>query len=175
MIMSSPAWILLSLTIFPPQNPALIARNAATQSGSSKGEALEGWRAEKPHIFCNRQSDYQVMAGREPGLVMSNLNIGPAIPVFTHHNVVGGPYHRNGKEILDIGEFFATDLTAAERITRERGIKYVAYCEDREPLPTGPQYEDALAVRIVTGKEPAWLERLSVPGERLQFFRVRLP
>jgi hypothetical protein len=154
-IMSSPAWILLGLTFFPANSSA----KASVQSIG--GTEAADWRAKDPYIFCHKQSEFQVLAGLEPGLVMSDLNIGPAVPVFTHHDVVSGPYHRNEKAILDTGEYFGTNLEAAQRITRERGIDYVAYCEDVEPLPTSPKYKDALAVKIVA------------KGDRLHVFRVR--
>ncbi len=167
-IMSSPAWIVLSIAFIPHSSEGKAA-------GTSASRSHEGWRADDPHIFCNRESDYAAMAALEPGLVMSDLNIGPAVPVFTHHTVVGGPYHRNERAILDTRDFFRTDVQTAERITRERGIKYVAFCEDVEPLSPNPKRKDALAVQIVTGKEPAWLERISHEGERMHLFRVRLP
>ncbi len=106
---------------------------------------------------------------------MSDINSGPSIVVFTPHLAIGGPYHRNGRAILDMLDFFETDLENPARIARERGIAYVAYCENIDPFGVEYDSSEALAVKIERGEAPDWLERVSAPGERLHVFRVKKP
>jgi hypothetical protein len=171
-LLSSPAWLGAAIILFPQKDPAGLVATAVADNAAG---AEHGWRSREPYLLCNKQSDYAALASLPPGLVMSDINTGPEVVIFTRHDSIGGPYHRNGKAILDMLDFFETDLVNPQRIARERAIAYVAYCEDIEP--NGPELagSPALAVRIVEGKEPAWLERVSPAGDRLHVFRVRLP
>jgi hypothetical protein len=103
---------------------------------------------------------------------MSDINSGPPILVFTDHFVVGGPYHRNERAILDMLDFFETNLDNPRRIAAERKIDYVAWCDPGDL--TGPKYENspALAVHLAEGDPPSWLEPLSPKDDRLQVYRV---
>jgi hypothetical protein len=170
--LSSPVWLGAAVLLFPQEDPAGFA---APANASEPAAQAVSWRESEPAIFCNRQSDYATLAALDRGLVMSDINSGPSVVVFTQHDAIGGPYHRNGKAILDMLDFFETDLDNPRRIARERGIRYVAWCENIEPF--GEEYRDsqALAVRIERGEEPQWLERISPPGDRLHLFRVTNP
>lgn len=170
--LAAPVWLGLAVLLFPQPDPASYA-TPAHAAGSVTQSA--SWRDNEPAIFCNMQSEFATLAALEQGLVMNDINSGPAVIVFTHHFAIGGPYHRNGRAILDMLDFFETDLENLARIARERGIRYVAYCENIEPF--GPEYDssDALAVKIERGEAPDWLERVSTPGERLHVFRVKNP
>lgn len=161
---AAPTWLALSAL--------LPARNGAAEIVAGQGAAgAAGWRSRQPYIFCNRQSDYAAFAGQPPGLVISDINSGPAIAVFTANLSVGGPYHRNARAILDMMDFFHSDLEQPRRIAAERAVDYVAWCE-----PVGPLAESesgTLAARLARGEAPDWLEPLSAPGDRLHLFRVR--
>lgn len=167
-MLASPLWIAIGAVVFPA---AQASAPEATQAGS--GETAGGWRDAEPYIFCNRESDYRTLAGLPDGVVMSDINSGAVIPVLTGHASIGGPYHRNGKAILDMLDFFETDLANPRRIAAERGFAYVAWCEPVEALDPDEKHKDALAVHILAGTEPDWLERLSPRGDRLHVFRVK--
>lgn len=170
-LLASPTWLAMGALVIPPKaEPAVPAVDTAQTSGSASG-----WRARGPHVFCNRQSEYAELARLPPGLVMSDIDSGPAILVFTRHSAVGGPYHRNDRAILDIIDFFETDIGKARSVAIARGIAYVAYCEDVAPLEARLNDNPALAVKIRQGMEPDWLERVSTPGSRMHVFKVRLP
>lgn len=161
--LASPAWLLLS---------AVLAANNGTAArvAGETGAQAPGWRAQQPYMFCNRQSDYAAFAGQPAGLVMSDVNSGPAIPVFTSNFSVGGPYHRNGRAILDMMDFFRTDMEKPRRIAAERAIDYVAWCEPVEPLAQSES--GTLAAHLARGEAPDWLVPLSAPGDRLHVYKV---
>jgi hypothetical protein len=94
--------------------------------------------------------------------------------IFTRHDGIGGPYHRNGKAILEMLDFFETDEARARAIADARGIDYVALCEDVEIADAENLRSATLAARILSGREPGWLERVSPRVERLHVYRVQL-
>ena len=165
-MLASPAWLGIAHVLVPQRGAA---DSRATTTG--KAAQLSAWRLQAPDAFCNRQSDYAVLGALKPGLIMSDSNSGPEIVVFTSHFAVGGPYHRNARAIIDMLDFFGTDLEKPLRIARDRSIAYVAFCE---PVELRQGFGDeTLANAIVLGHEPGWLERLSPVGARLHVFRFR--
>ncbi len=167
--MLSPVWAAIGEAAFP-ERPG---PSAAGTEPDVRQVDLPAWKTRPAYLFCNEESQYAVLASLPKGLVMNDINSGSPILVFTDHFVVGGPYHRNGRAILDMTDFFETDADKPQRIAGERGIDYVAWC-DPGGLD-GPAYADspALAARLAHGEVPDWLEGVSPRDDRLQVFRVR--
>lgn len=165
-LLLSPAWVAAGLVAFP-------AKGSAPSPVSPANASETSWRAASPAVFCNRAGDYKALAPLPRGLVMSDINSGAAIPVFTDHDSIGGPYHRNATAILTMLDFFDTDLAKAREIAASRGIDYVAWCEPVKLPAEADRNEEGLAVHILEGTEPDWLERISPAGSRLHVFRVR--
>lgn len=168
--MMSPVWFVAGGLLFPDQRFAPVVQRAVEDKAA--GRAVAEWKTKPFYLFCNEAGQYDFLASLPAGHVMSDLNSGPAILVFTGHTVVGGGYHRNERAILDMLDFFETDLDAPRRLAAERRLDYVAWCDPGEL--DAPKYAAslALAVQLAAGTEPDWLERLSPAGERLQVFRV---
>ncbi|MEC9343241.1 MAG: hypothetical protein VYD64_05275, partial [Pseudomonadota bacterium] len=170
LVLLSPTWLLAGTTIFPE------APGAASAGGGAAGRPgrpdLPQWKREAIGPFCNRQDQFAVLAALPKGLVMNDINSGPSILVFTDHAVIGGPYHRNERAILDMTDFFETDEDNPARIARERGIDYVAWCDPGNLDGPGYAGNPALAARLARGETPDWLQRLSSPDDRLQVLRV---
>jgi hypothetical protein len=131
------------------------------------------WRKDDDAPLCNRQEQYSELAKLPAGMVMSDINSGPPILVFTGHWAIGGPYHRNGAAILDMLDFFETDLEKPRDIAARRGIDYVYFCDTGDFTRAEAEASASLAGRIVLGTEPGWLERLTPKGQRYHLFRVR--
>jgi hypothetical protein len=166
-LLISPTWLALS-SVLPSNEADHFPISTAVASPGNEAD----WKRTKPDPMCNRQSDFALLAGLPKSYVMTDINSGPAAIIFTSHDVVGGPYHRNERAILDMVDFFSTDLEAPERIARARGIDYVAYCEPSRPLSEKEKASDSLLVHIIVGTEPAWLRRVSARGDRLHVFKV---
>ncbi len=121
---------------------------------------------------CFAQSDYSFLRSLPKGYVLNALNIGPAILVFTDHSVVGGNYHRNGDAILDIQRFFASKEDKAREIISRRQTGYVAICNNQPDASSLETLRDFMEIRLLAGKSPHWLERISPEGDNLLVFRV---
>ena len=165
----SPVWLVVANAVLPPPgNPA---------SAAVAGDAPEWSRQGNVSSICNRDTDFSFLATLPPGLVLNDLNTGPAILVFTGHSVVAGNYHRNGRAILETMDFFAADEATARKIATRRKPLYVAYCQ---PLPVAQpsvpskkgSSAESIGRRILDGREPAWLQRISPAADRLKVYRV---
>jgi len=165
--MLSPIWILAGQALFPDVNSAPVAAD------TNAGEPVAAWKTESRYLFCNEKSQYAVLAGLPAGHVMSDINSGPEILVFTPHTVAGGGYHRNGKAILSMLDFFETDMEKPRAIAGAGAFQYVAWCDSGELTDAKYDSSPALAVALARGKPPAWLEPLSPAHDRLQVYRVR--
>lgn len=165
-----PAWMGLANVVIPHTGTAAGVTKARADDSADHNVPL--WKTRDIYIFCNQQAQYEQLAKIPRSNVMTDINSGPAIVIFTAHNVVGGPYHRNAAAIIDMLDFYESDLENPRRIARERAIEYVTYCEPGEEILTGTKDSNALAIHIRNGTEPEWLERLSGPNERLHIFRV---
>ncbi|MCG6857050.1 MAG: hypothetical protein LJE67_03195 [Salaquimonas sp.] len=169
-VMLSPVWMIAGEAVLPGKARDLYVSHET--NGTTPQAELPAWKKKDIYLFCNEASQYAVLRALPRGYVMNDINSGPSILVFTHHSVVGGPYHRNGRAILDMTDFFETDLDKPKRIAAERDIDYVAWCDPGDL--DGPQYasSQALAALFARGEAPDWLERISSKDDRLQVFRV---
>ena len=90
---------------------------------------------------------------------MTLVDLGPRIIATTHHSAIAGPYHRNGKAILDLHH--AYDGNAADFLdtARRHGASYFLLCPD---FPEGTIYRarspGGFYARLERGDVPAWLE-----------------
>ena len=66
---------------------------------------------------------------RQPkGMIFTFIDLGPRLIVATHHDAVGGPYHRNDQAIADVMKAFRGDEAQAHRIIREYRSDYLLIC-----------------------------------------------
>ena len=124
---------------------------------------------------CFDKSSERLFAEVPPGLVMAPLFYGPTVLMLSAHDVVGGPYHRNGQAILDTVNVTHKPSDEARKIIDARGVDYVAACaaslESAVAVNRGP---DGLIADVLAGKAPEWLE--PVPPEEataLRLWRVK--
>lgn len=169
LLLLSPTWLGAS-ALLPSSNEVSYPFATAVASTTEEPD----WKQQEADLLCNKQSQYSVLAALPKSYVMTDINSGPATLIFTGHDVVGGPYHRNTRAILDMVDFYTTDPEKSEEIARKRGIQYVTYCEMQRPLNESEKSSDALLVQIIKGSEPAWLTRLSDKNDRLHVFKVDL-
>ena len=104
---------------------------------------------------------------RQPkGMVFSFIDLGPRLIVLTHHDAVGGPYHRNDKAIADVMKAFRGDEAQAHRIVAEYGSDYLLICPDMSTatifMSEAPK---GFYGQLVRGKVPGWLEPIELPKD----------
>jgi hypothetical protein len=76
----------------------------------------------------------------------------------THHSALAGPYHRNGKAILDIHAAFDGQPEGFRPIAARHGATYLLICPD---FPEGTVYQSrsprGFYAQLMRGEVPKWL------------------
>jgi len=129
-------------------------------SGFSKNDCLQ------PDAFAD-------LASLLPTRIMAPVDLGAHILLFTPHAVVGAPYHRNERGLIDSFNFFNIAIDDARQILVEREISLVVICEY---LPEMNGFADAANdsfVRLFAKDAlPDWLVDITLPGSILQIYQV---
>jgi hypothetical protein len=112
-----------------------------------------------------------------PGIVLSEVDLGPYVLANTDHSALAAPYHRMGWGILRAHAILKAPADgAAADLARKAGVAYVLECRmhgahgDRADMA-----RTALQKVLDAGQPPSWLQPLSAPGEPLQAYRVLPP
>ena len=77
---------------------------------------------------CVYKSDIRRLRHLQPGLVLSNLDLGPYIALATPHRAVAGPYHRIHPAIKRLIMALRAPLDEVERHVRDIGAEYDVLC-----------------------------------------------
>jgi hypothetical protein len=126
---------------------------------------------------CAYKSDIRRLRSLQPGLVLSNLDLGPYIALATPHHAVAGPYHRIHPAIKRLVVALRAPLDEAERHLREIGADYVLLCAAPDEVGgTGMAGEPAtLSGHLRSGGGVPYLEEvdLGVMQGPLKVWKVR--
>ena len=112
---------------------------------------------------------------RQPkGVVFSFIDLGPRLISVTHHDAIGGPYHRNDRAIADVMLAFRGDEANARRTITEYGADYVLVCPDMSTatifMAEAPK---GFYAGLVKGRVPAWLTPIDLgPKSPLKMWKV---
>ena len=105
--------------------------------------------------------------------IMSPIDLGAHIMLYTPHAVVAAPYHRNQQGVRDAFRFFNDPIADARKILDDRGIGLVVLCPAMTEVYGLPdRAEDSFANLYAQGNIPAWLDDVTLPGSVLQVFAV---
>ncbi len=114
---------------------------------------------------CFRVDNYGPLNRIAPAVFMTPLDIGPSLVAGSHHDAVGGNYHRNVAAIDDVLRFFGSSDAGARPIAGRHAVRYVAYCSgDGMISQMSRTYPGSLAAHLRRGNPPAWLRPFKVPG-----------
>jgi hypothetical protein len=104
------------------------------------------------------------VAQQPPGTILTFVDLGPRLIAVTPHNAIAGPYHRNGRQIVDVMRAWRGDAAYARRIVARYRVDYVLICPNlsestiyRSEAPRG------FYVQLVAGKAPGWLVPITLP------------
>lgn len=128
----------------------------------------------RPADHCLLIASYRQLAALPPGLVLSEIDIGPYVLATSGHSVMSAPYHRATDGVLAAHAILAAGPGPDEAAARRSGVDYVVDCParaDRMTHSTLPA--TSLQARLDRGEAPAWLTPLSPPKAPLQIYRVR--
>ncbi|HYE28515.1 MAG TPA: AcrB/AcrD/AcrF family protein [Allosphingosinicella sp.] len=100
------------------------------------------------------------------GQVLTFVDLGPRLITVTHHDAVAGPYHRNGRDIIDVMRAFRGSSDDARAMIERRGIDYVLICPGlSESTLYASQAKEGFYMQLVGGQIPPWLQPLSLPAK----------
>ena len=107
---------------------------------------------------------------RQPkGTIFTFIDLGPRLIVATHHNAIGGPYHRNDRAIADVMKAFRGDEAQAHRIVSEYRSDYLLICPDMSTATIFmSETPNGFYGQLAKGKAPSWLEPIDL-GEDSPF------
>ena len=107
--------------------------------------------------------------GDRPRIIATHVALGPELLYRTKHAVVGTPYHRNRRGILDnYWIFSASDSAESKRLLDARGVELVLLC----PSPRGTRtlYEptsegSTFYSRLRNAQAPHWMRPIKLPAD----------
>lgn len=124
---------------------------------------------------CRMPASYAPLAGLPAQNVMAPVDLGSHILVFTHHSVVGAPYHRNGDGVFDTFRFFNFPIADARAIAARRGLGLLVICPGMPELAGQPDAAPDAFVRLYSGNAlPGWLVPVPTSGSPLKIYRIDL-
>jgi hypothetical protein len=109
------------------------------------------------------------------GTIFTFIDLGPRLIVATHHDAIGGPYHRNDRAIADVMKAFRGDEAQARRIITEYRSDYLLICPDMSTatifMSEAPR---GFYGQLVRDKVPGWLEPVALPkNSPFRMWKVR--
>ena len=132
--------------------------------------------APKPTIRgdrCFQAAAYDGLARQPPGIVLSEVDLGPFILAHTGSSALAAPYHRMSWGLLHARAALSAPAEAAQIPARQLGAAYVLECPShaRNADRVGMS-KDSLQKRLDAGQAPSWLEPVSTGGA-LRLYRLR--
>ena len=114
--------------------------------------------------FLNRPQPF----GDRPRIIATHVDWGPELLYRTEHAVVGTPYHRNGRGILDIYRIFsASDSAESKRLLDARGIELVLFCPSprEEIIYELTSERSTFYSRLRNAQAPDWMRPIRLPAD----------
>jgi hypothetical protein len=149
----------VAVLLLLPVTPATAAFELLSRDPSEKPSPQADQCMDRPEISHLR--------ALPPGLVMAQLDAGPAIISASPHSVVGAGYHRGAQGIDDVLRFFATDQQQARAVVERRRPAYVYFCPGADAAKSVAKLAPhGMAAALLTGRLPGWLHPVRVPGLR---------
>jgi hypothetical protein len=122
---------------------------------------------------CLMPAAFADLAALPPERIMSPIDLGAHILLYTPHEVVSAPYHRNQQGVRDTYRFFNDPIADARSMLAARGIGLVVLCPAMAELRGLPdRAQDSFANLYAAKTLPPWLVDVTLPGAILQIFAV---
>lgn len=127
----------------PKPRPTAARGKAATTAPAARGKAAttpvaKAGEKKNESNKCRTLPALQPLDQLPPALIFTLVDLGPRVIAITHHSVIAGPYHRNGKAILDIHHAFDGSPETFRRIAAAHGATYLLSCPG---FPEGTIYQ----------------------------------
>lgn len=147
-------------------------RIAAKERSKPPEDQIEGLTVSEKNCFDPSAS--ALFAEVPRGLVLSPVFYGSSVLMLSGHDVVAGPYHRNGDAILDAVHATHWSTAEAKAIVDRRHVDYVAVCAvSAETWNAIGRAPEGFVADLVKGNVPAWLKPVPAAQDtKLRLWRV---
>jgi hypothetical protein len=99
------------------------------------------------------------------GQVLTFVDLGPRLITVTPHSAVAGPYHRNGRDIVDVMLAFRGSAENAHAIVARRHVDYVLICPGMsESTIYASEAPGGFYTQLARGRVPDWLSPVALPA-----------
>lgn len=117
---------------------------------------------------CSSQDAMSALNTVAPTMILTSLNLGTRMVLFTHHDAMAAPYHRNNRLMRNGILPYVVEEDRFEDEVRATGAGHILFCRNTRYGPEGVMARD-----IARGEaSPAWLEPVPLPGDALMLYRV---
>ncbi|MDO8360803.1 MAG: hypothetical protein Q7T08_12300 [Devosia sp.] len=122
---------------------------------------------------CLQPSALADLAGLPPERVMTPIDLGSHMLLFTPHAVVAAPYHRNQQGVMDAFRFFNGPIEEGRAILAARGVSLVVVCPAMKEIRGLVEHTpDSFVTLFAAGRLPDWLVDRSLPDSPLRVYAV---
>ncbi|HEY0412043.1 MAG TPA: AcrB/AcrD/AcrF family protein [Allosphingosinicella sp.] len=153
----------------------LLAQQAARLIPQKQGPAIKA--VNKANGLCPTLWAMRPVALLPKGYVLTHVDLGPRLIAVTHHDAVAGPYHRNGRDIVDVMLAFRGTPDFAHGVIERRRIDYVLVCPGMsETTIYASQAKNGFYMQLIKGQVPNWLQPVPLPARSpFRMWRVVRP
>jgi len=149
-----------------------VAINAVIQASAPPPPAASG-PPDPGKNTCLMPESFASLNAMPPQRLMTPVDLGSHMLLYTGHSVAAAPYHRNEEGVRATFDFFNQPIAGARQILINRGISLVVICP---AMPEMRGFGDAAPdsfVRLFPKNElPDWLVEQSEPNSPFRMYRV---
>jgi hypothetical protein len=121
---------------------------------------------------CAARGMFDALASQPRGLVLSHIDLGPALLLQTNHDVVMAPYHRADLGIVAGMTWMNLPVSEAHDTLKKAKVTYLADCKVA-PFFAPERGVPVLRDVMIGAQSVRWLEEIPAPrNSALRFWRV---
>ena len=123
---------------------------------------------------CPSLAALRPVAQQPRGTVLTFVDLGPRLITVTHHDAIIGPYHRNGRQIVDVMRAWRGDAANAFATVQRYRVDYVLICPNlSESTIYRAEAPNGFYGQLLRGRVPPWLAPVPLPdGSPYRMWRV---
>ncbi len=150
---------LLIFMVLMPAVPALAVEKLI--EGPDKGPRYYKGLA----LSCRAEKASGALASLPRGDILAPLDFGPTIILNSDMGVLATGHHRGAPAMRQVIDAFSGTPEAARAAMRRNGLRYVMVCPNVQEMDLYRQRApDGFAVRLLSGRAPAWLRPVPLPA-----------
>jgi hypothetical protein len=120
----------------------------------------------KANNLCNSLWGWHPVALLPTGMMFTFIDLGPRLITITHHDAVGGPYHRNGQQIADVMNAFRGTAEQAHGLIQKYHSTYLLTCPHSSTTTIFMSETPAgFYAQLEKGQVPKWLQPVPLPKD----------